>query len=186
VQILLQTEVRNFVPSKKDVKGKARLISEEPASKKTFLEDVLVDFAPKKKAKLQQPDSLLSNVSQTRLTILARAQEILAPSSSNHHDNPQRGLDQDQGSFGQNRNPDASMMSPSTQEFGQSALARIYSTTSKPLFSSVYSPPPQHSEDDLWNPDSDPGSPPIRENKRGSSKNISGPNEDMPSNTYVQ
>jgi len=187
MQILLQTEVQNFVPSKKVVKGKARLVSEEPACKKTFLEDVLVDAAPKKKSKRQQPESLLSNVSQTRLTILARAQEILASSSSNHYDNLRRGLDQNQGSFGQSGIPHGSMIPPSTQEFGQSALARIYSTTSKTLFSAIHSsPPPQYSEDDLWNSDSAPGSSAVRENEWGSSKDIPDPNEDMPSNAYVQ
>ena len=184
MQILLQTEVRNFVPSKKVVKGKARLVSEEPASKKTILEDVLVDAAPKKKAKRQQHESLLSNVSQTRPTILARAQEILAPNPPNHYDNPRRGLDQDKGSFGQDRNPDDSMKFPSTQEFGKSALARIY--TSKTLFSVMHSspPPPYHAEDDPWNPGFAP--PAVLTNDRGSSKDIPDPNEGMLSNMYVQ
>ncbi|KIM46048.1 hypothetical protein M413DRAFT_301595 [Hebeloma cylindrosporum] len=40
MQMLLQTEVRNFIPVRKTIKGMARLVSEEPAYKKTFLEDV--------------------------------------------------------------------------------------------------------------------------------------------------
>jgi hypothetical protein len=181
MQTLLQTEVRNFVPIRKAVK-KARLVSEEPASKKTFLEDVLVNAAPKQKAKRQQPESLLLNVSQTRVTVLARAQEILA-SSSNHCDNPRR--EPDQCAFEQDGNIDGSML-PSTHGFGQSSLARIYGTTSKKMFSATYSPPPPpHAEDDLWKSDSAPGSPSIRANECDFNRNVLDVNGGMPSRTYV-
>lgn len=178
---LLQTEVRNFVPVRKAVK-KARLVSEEPASKKTFLEDVLVNAAPKQKAKRQQPESLLLNVSQTRVTVLARAQEILA-SSSNHCDNSRRELDQ--RAFEQNENIDGSML-PSTHGFGQSSLARIYGSTSKKMFSAPHSPPSlPHAEDDLLKSDSAPGSPSIRANEYDFSRNILDVDGGMPPHTYV-
>jgi len=179
MQTLLQTEVRNFIPVRKAVK-KARPVSDEPASKKTFLEDVLVNAAPKQKAKRQQPETLLLNVSQTRVTVLARAQEILA-SSSNHCDNPRREVDQP--SFEQAGGIDGSM-SPSTHGFGKSSLARIYGPTSNKMFSATYSPPP-HAEDDLRKSDSAPGSPYIRTNECDFSRNIIDPNEGMPSHTYV-
>lgn len=180
MQMLLQTEVRNFIPVRKAVK-KARLVSDEPASKNTFFEDVLVNAAPKQRAKRQQPETLLLNVSQTRVTVLARAQEILA-SSSNHCDNPRR--ERDQCSFEQDGSIDGSML-PSTHGFGQSSLARIYGSTSKKMFSAMYSPPP-HAEDDPWKSDSAPGFPHIQANECDFSRNMLDFNEGMPSHPYVQ
>ena len=181
MQILLQTEIRNFIPVSK---GKARAVSMEPASMKTFLEDVLVNAAPKQKAKRQQPESRILNVSQTRVTVLARAQEILA-SSSNHGDNSRRELAHP--SFGQYGNVDGSTMIPSTHDFGQSSLARIYGSTSRKMFTATYSPsPPVHAGEDLEKSDSTPEPAYIRVNESDFSRNILDLTEGIPSNAYVQ
>ena len=87
---------------------------EETSVKKTFLEDVLVDTAPKQKAKRRKKgESLLKTVSISRDSILARAQGILSTSTDDcKYQNGSTLTGSTQGL-------------PSTQAFGRSGLAQV-------------------------------------------------------------
>jgi len=116
VRVLLQKEVSASVPQP------------EPSALKatTFLEDLVVDTAPRKKTRRRQVETQLSNTSQTREAILFRAQNLLTnivsdesaqvgASNSNHLSN--------------------GVIPPSTQVFHRSALGQQQVSSKRTLFS---------------------------------------------------
>ncbi|KAF8974449.1 hypothetical protein BDZ97DRAFT_1911630 [Flammula alnicola] len=122
VQLLIRKEIANFIPIVNPGKGKAKESPpEDSPSKKTYLEEILVDAAPRKR---------LSAI------ITATTSEDLDLAT-----NPHESCSGVAGSDG-----DVNMPSP-TQSFGPSALAQLQGATSSTLFSAIYSSPPSKSLD---------------------------------------
>jgi len=117
---------------------------EEPFVKKTFLEDVLVDAAPKPKAKRRKKEeSSLKSASVSRASILARAQGILSTDNCNY---------QNGSTFAGSTQGYSEL--PSTQAFGRSGLAQMQTLKRNTL--SLGDHCPDKSDDDVG---SDQGAP---------------------------
>jgi hypothetical protein len=94
-----------------------QVFTEEPVVKKTLYENVLVDAAPKQKAKRRKKEEgSLKTISTSRASILARAQGILSTSVDDcKYQNGNTFAGSTQGHT----------ESPSTQAFGSSGLAQM-------------------------------------------------------------
>ncbi|CAA7259892.1 unnamed protein product [Cyclocybe aegerita] len=126
VQILVQKEVSLYSQGQKD-EVKAKKPSQEPTQPQTFLEDVLVDAAPKRRGRPPQAATLLANVSQSRVGILARAQaiiEIATPDES-------RFL---RANDTWDPSPEQVSLPPPTQRFARSTLGQLQGARTRSLF----------------------------------------------------
>lgn len=129
VRILLQTEIANCVlplNSKGKSKAKEPLPEAGPSTRKTFLEEIVGD-EPRKKAKRKQVETTLADVSTTRDSILARAQNILSTSTLNVPDVDGNAIAVDQPF----RPPSLldvldNESSPPTQPFSRSSLGHLH------------------------------------------------------------
>jgi hypothetical protein len=139
IQRLVRKEVANYVPIVKQSKVKVKdSVSQESLAKNTYMDDILVGAAPRKKGKPQQAQTVLSSVSTTRGSILERAQTILATSSAHDVNFATLSTPKHPSTCSGIQDEDILL---STQTFGQSALAQKQGVTSKTLFSATYSSP---------------------------------------------
>jgi len=138
IRLSVQEQVSKYKPEpKQNDKGKQKELSLEytiPTKPNTFLEDVVGEAAPKKKAKRRHAETVLASVSSTRDAILARAKDIL--NASTLHSSHLNDLNDDLRLFSHD---DADNSLPcSTQPFGQSSLAIRQTASSSALFFSDY------------------------------------------------
>ena len=143
VHILVQKQVDKFVPvsALKKVNEKELLPPALP-SKNTYMEDILVTAAPRKKAKAKEFRSRVATITETRASTLNRAQGLFfAPNDVSNIDP----LTDSVGSL--SKFPiinEEDTLAPTSQPFGTSILGQLQGSSSKPLFS-FSSPPPSPS-----------------------------------------
>lgn len=144
VQILVQKEVDKFVPIPALKKGKEKeLPPAELPLKNTYMEDILVTAAPRKKAKGKEFRSHVANISVTRASTLNRAQELLFASNDASNLDP---LTYSAGLLSKFPGTDEeNNLAPTSQPFGKSILGQLQGAISKPLFS-ISSPSPSPSQ----------------------------------------
>ncbi|KJA30165.1 hypothetical protein HYPSUDRAFT_196428 [Hypholoma sublateritium FD-334 SS-4] len=140
VRILVQKEVDKFVPVPALKKGKEKeLPLAGLPSKNTYMEDILVTAAPRKKAKGNEFRSHVANISETRASTLNRAQQLLFASNDASNIHP---LTYSAGPPPKFPGTDEeNTLGHMNQSFGKSILGQLQGATSKPLFS-ISSPPP--------------------------------------------
>jgi hypothetical protein len=119
VRILIRKEL-DIVPAHNlKAKGKEKVQAtpepSEPGPQNTYLEDIINNAVPKKKGKRPEVLKTVKSVTETRNVILDRARSLLSP------------VDDVQSvptGYGVPQGPNNTTVPPSTQSFGQSALAQ--------------------------------------------------------------
>ncbi|KAG6833897.1 hypothetical protein H0H87_007908 [Tephrocybe sp. NHM501043] len=129
VQVLLRKEIDSYKADTLPHKGKGNEVAPDP---QTFLEDVVAEAAPRKKPRKKgdlETQETVRTVFQTRDIILDRARAVIGSLSTSGHDIIQEPVTRIQA--GDTSRDSATL--PSTQAFGQSALAQARQGTSRLL-----------------------------------------------------
>jgi hypothetical protein len=140
VRILIRKELDTVPAHNLKAKGKGKVQAtpelSEPGPQKTYLEDIVNDAAPKKKGKRPEVLKTVKSVTETRNVILDRARSLLRP-VEDVQSVPTR--------YGVPQGPNNTTGPPSTQSFGQSALAQGSNFPASYLRAATFNN--QHSQD---------------------------------------
>jgi hypothetical protein len=127
-------------------KGKASTLPEQSTIPKTVYEQVLTDAAPRKKGRRGEAGETIQSINTTRNAILDRARAVLDPIPSEYPTEVGVGSPGHIRSIGPSYLGNGDCPIPSTQSFGQSALAQKYRTD--PHYSSTSFPSSSSEEED--------------------------------------